>query len=60
MAVPKRNHSNRRTATRKANWKLTETKLAVCPNCGAKILPHRICKACGYYNGKQIVNIENK
>lgn len=26
-----------------------------CPNCSEPKLPHRVCGACGQYNGKQIV-----
>ncbi len=27
-----------------------------CPNCGATIKPHRVCKECGYYDGKEVVS----
>ena len=26
-----------------------------CPNCSAPRIPHRVCAACGFYNGKQVV-----
>lgn len=58
MAVPKRNHSNRRTALRRANWKIEAANLKNCPNCGAKILPHRACAKCGMYKGEKILNIK--
>ncbi|HNM05254.1 MAG TPA: 50S ribosomal protein L32, partial [Leptospiraceae bacterium] len=29
--------------------------LVPCSNCGAFILPHRVCPACGFYNGKLAV-----
>ncbi len=57
MAVPKRNHSNKRTAQRRAHWKIEAKNLAVCPKCGAKMLPHRACKNCGYYNGKEVIAV---
>jgi len=25
-----------------------------CPNCGAPRIPHRVCMACGFYNGAQV------
>ena len=37
MAVPKRNHSNKRTAQRRAHWKIEAKGLKTCPNCGTKI-----------------------
>jgi large subunit ribosomal protein L32 len=55
MAVPKKNQSNQRTRTRRANWKGSLQTLAKCPNCGATHRPHNICGECGYYNGKQYV-----
>lgn len=58
MAVPKRRHSKQRTAKRKANWKLTATNLVNCPNCVAKMIPHRVCEACGYYKDNQVVDVE--
>ena len=58
MAVPKRNHSNKRTAQRRAHWKIEAKGLKTCPNCGAKMLPHRACAACGYYKGKQVLDVK--
>ena len=29
-----------------------------CPQCGELKMPHRICPACGYYKGKEIVKKE--
>ena len=58
MAVPKRNHSNKRPAQRRAHWKIEAKGLKTCPNCGTKILPHRACAACGYYKGKQVLEVK--
>lgn len=55
MAVPKRNHSNKRTAQRRAHWKIEESTLGKCGNCGVKVLAHRACAACGTYKGIQVV-----
>jgi len=55
MAVPKRRWSKQRTRTRKAHFKLTAPTLSVCPQCHQPKLAHRVCKNCGYYNGRQIV-----
>ncbi|MBO5990751.1 MAG: 50S ribosomal protein L32, partial [Lentisphaeria bacterium] len=27
-------------------------------NCSAPLMPHRACSACGFYNGKQVLNVE--
>ncbi len=58
MAVPKRKTSHARKMKRRSSvWKLaTPTNIVKCPQCGEDILAYRVCKACGYYNGEQIIN----
>lgn len=34
--------------------------LVACPRCGTAILPHRICRNCGYYKGKQVIDVMAK
>ena len=59
MAVPKMHVSkSRRDKRRSSVWKLEAPSIVACPNCGAYLLPHRVCKACGMYNGRQVLKIE--
>lgn len=58
MAVPKRKTSKARRDSRRANWKLSAPGIAECPQCHEPKLTHRLCKACGYYDGKQILEVE--
>ena len=59
MAEPKRRTSSTRRDTRRnAHWKLEMPGLIKCPNCGQAVLSHRMCKACGYYNGREVVKVE--
>jgi len=60
MPVPKRRHSRSRSRKRRTNWKLSLPSLSQCPNCGEKILPHRVCPYCGYYKGNPVVQIKTK
>jgi large subunit ribosomal protein L32 len=53
--LPKRRHSTRRGGKRKAAIKLSLPTVAICEHCGATKKPHTVCAACGYYNGKSIV-----
>lgn len=32
--------------------------LVKCSKCGALMVPHRVCKACGSYNKKQVVSTD--
>ena len=60
MAVPKRRVSSTRRDKRRSNvWKLSAQTLTKCPNCGDLIRPHRLCKNCGYYKGRQVVAVDN-
>ncbi|MBQ6594542.1 MAG: 50S ribosomal protein L32 [Clostridia bacterium] len=59
MATPKGKVSKaRRDSRRSANWKLSVPGIAKCPRCGKMKLSHRVCKFCGYYDGKEIVKVE--
>lgn len=59
MAVPKRKTSKaRRDKRRNSHWKLEAPGIVACPNCGAYHLPHRVCKACGYYNGRKVIDVK--
>ncbi len=56
MAVPKRKVSKARRNTRNsANFNATMPTLVECPSCHELKLPHKVCKKCGSYNGKKVV-----
>ncbi len=55
MAVPKGKSSKQRRNKRAANWKLTAPNLSECPQCHALKQSHIVCKECGYYNGRLVV-----
>lgn len=55
MAVPKRKQSKSRTNKRFANYKATMPTLVECPHCHEMKAPHRVCRNCGFYDGKEVV-----
>jgi len=57
---PKKRHSRARQGKRRAAIRLAVTKTVVCPNCKAPILAHKICKHCGYYKGKMVLDLTKK
>lgn len=57
MANPKRKMSKARTGSRRANWKLTAPNLIECPQCHELKMPHRVCKQCGFYDGKEVIKV---
>lgn len=58
LAQPKRRWSKARTHKRRAMWKLEAPNLVTCPQCHEPFVPHRVCKNCGYYKGRQVINVE--
>jgi large subunit ribosomal protein L32 len=58
MAVPKRKSSKARRDSRRANWKLSTPGIVECPRCHKPKLSHRVCKACGYYDGQKVLEVE--
>jgi large subunit ribosomal protein L32 len=55
MAHPKHRVSKQRRDKRRTHYKLETPTLAVCSNCGATVMYHRVCPECGYYRGRQII-----
>ena len=58
MPNPKRRHSKRRTALRRSHDFLTPTGLSVCTNCQERKLPHRACRKCGMYKGRDVLAVK--
>jgi large subunit ribosomal protein L32 len=57
MAEPKKKLTRTRSGNRRSHRRLTVVKASKCQNCGAPVVPHRICKTCGFYKGKQVIDI---
>ncbi len=55
MGVPKKRTSKMRRDMRRAgnNALKTPVQVSKCSNCGASIMPHRVCPSCGFYGGKK-------
>lgn len=55
MATPKSKTSVSKRNQRRSHDGLKPASCCVCPKCGEKKLPHHVCKACGYYDNKEII-----
>jgi large subunit ribosomal protein L32 len=60
MALQKRRHSSSRQGKRRGEQKIHVSSISLCPNCKSPKLPHRVCPVCGFYNGRQVVQMEAK
>jgi len=58
MGVPKRKVSKARRDKRRAHKALTEPGLSNCPQCSEMRLPHRVCPSCGFYHGREVIEVE--
>lgn len=58
--LPKRKHTSGRRDRRRSHDALKARNSVACPNCGEPRLPHRVCAKCGYYQGKEVVVVEDK
>lgn len=58
MAVPFRKVSKTSKRMRRAHHALTANETAKCPKCGEVVRPHRVCKKCGSYKGKEVIKTE--
>jgi len=58
-AVPKTKVSRHRRGNRRRNQALTAPTLVTCPRCGKLMRAHRVCKSCGTYRGRQVIEIKS-
>ncbi|MEO1190225.1 MAG: 50S ribosomal protein L32 [Pseudomonadota bacterium] len=56
MAVPKRKTTPSRRGMRRAHDFLPASSSVECPNCGELKRPHHVCGACGYYDGREVID----
>ncbi len=58
--VPKQKHTKSRRNKRRLHLFLKEPNLILCLKCGKSILPHTVCPNCGYYQGKEVIDVFKK
>jgi len=61
MAVPKQKVSKQRRNKRTASaWTISRPTFCECPQCHELKANHKVCKSCGYYDGKEIFSVNKK
>jgi large subunit ribosomal protein L32 len=59
MPVPKKKKSKSKSRShRAAAWRLDVPARSVCPRCGSAKLPHVVCGNCGWYAGRQAIDVD--
>jgi large subunit ribosomal protein L32 len=57
MAVPRHHMAKGKQLRRRSHLALKPIKLTECSHCKKMIVPHTVCKFCGYYKGTEVVNV---
>lgn len=58
MAVQQNKKSKSRRNMRRAHDSLDAVNVVECPNCGELKRPHHVCAACGFYDGREVIEVE--
>ena len=59
MPVPKFRTSASKRDMRRSHHALKAPGLSICSNCGEVKRPHVVCHACGFYSGKQRLEMKS-
>ena len=57
IMVIRMRHTRSHTKNRRSHHGLKTPNLAVCANCGAQHRPHHMCLECGFYKGRQVMDL---
>jgi len=57
MGVPKHKRSKSRRDKTRMHIFIEQPTLTYCPKCGKPVLPHTACPNCGYYKGREVVDV---
>ena len=53
-------HTRAHTKNRRSHHALTAPTLAVCAHCGSEHRQHHMCLSCGFYKGRQVMDLAAK
>ncbi len=58
--VVRMRHTKSHTGNRRSHHALKATNFAKCDNCSAPKMRHTVCKSCGFYRGKKVLDLIKK
>ena len=58
MPTPKKRTSKSKRGMRRSHDGLAIPAYGECSECHELKRPHRVCPNCGYYNGKEVIEVE--
>lgn len=57
MSIPKRRRTKSSRNRRRSHLALEKRVFLACQKCGQTVLPHHVCENCGFYRGREVVNV---
>ena len=60
MGVPRAHSTRGQKGRRRSHLALKKLAVTPCGHCKKPILSHSVCMYCGYYKGKEVVNVLGK
>ena len=60
MAVPKKKTTRGKTNKRRVHIFLKPVDLMICPQCNRLKKSHIVCLSCGFYKGKEVIDVIKK
>jgi large subunit ribosomal protein L32 len=58
--VPKKRHTKGSRNQRRMHLFLVKPNLTKCSKCGKPVAAHVVCPACGYYKGREVIDVMAK
>ena len=58
--VPKKRHTKGSRNQRRMHLFLKQPNISACQKCGKPVKAHIVCPACGFYKGKEVVDVLSK
>lgn len=55
--VVRMKHTKGKRNSARSHHALKPRRFSVCSHCKAEILPHTVCSNCGYYDGREIIDV---
>ena len=53
-------HTHSHTQNRRSHHAIVASVVIKCVKCGVDTLPHVVCQNCGFYKGREVVNVLKK
>ena len=58
--VPKKRHTKGSRNQRRMHLFIDKPTLGTCSKCQKPVMAHMVCPACGFYKGKEVINVMAK